>query len=174
MIGLGNINLFRLRKLITNKLITNTEGMISSISFDKISLHSNTSKTLTAIRLFLAAFFIFSGGAKFWSLSSFIRMLASYSFIPEIFVNFFSYGIPAIEIVLGVFLLFAYHVPKVSFSLLIMVFIYTVVAFIKYQNGEITNCGCFGELIERRNDWRLFVENTGVMFLLALVSRYKT
>lgn len=66
-------------------------------------------------------------------------------------------------------LLIAYSIKRVSLSLLVLVFVFTVVAFVRYQNGQVGNCGCFGQLIERSNNWRLFVENTALMIFLAAI-----
>ena len=129
---------------------------------------------ITILRGLLGAFFVFSGGAKYWFLSSFAETLGRYRLIPEIAVPLFAWGIPAVEIALGLLLLIAWRVPKITLSLLIMVFIFTIAAFIKYQNGQVADCGCFGELLERKNNWVLFAENTGLMILLAVIHYLET
>jgi len=129
-----------------------------------------TSQTFQMIlRVLLGCFFVFSGIAKFWTLSSFREILLTYKFIPEIAIPLFVYGIPIIEVVLGLMLLVAHCIKKVSLFLLVLVFVFTVVAFVKYQNGQVGNCGCFGQFIERKNNWWLFVENTALMIFLSVI-----
>lgn len=123
----------------------------------------------TTLRVLLGCFFVFSGIAKFWMVSSFGEVLLTYGFIPEMAIPLFAYAIPIVEIALGSMLLAAYSIKKVSLSLLVLVFIFTIAAFIKYQNGQAGNCGCFGQLIERSANWRLFAENTVLMILLATI-----
>ena len=123
----------------------------------------------TLMRFLLGAFFMLSGMFKFLSLSSFTETLAGYNFLSEFLVLLLTYGIPAIEVGFGLLLFIAWRVPEVSLSLLVVVFIFTVAAFLKYQNGQIGDCGCFGEVLERENNWRLFVENTGLMILLGIL-----
>lgn len=129
----------------------------------------STNNIIAVVRILVAAFFIFSGGAKFWSFSSFSDTLSGYGFLPQILLPLFTYGIPAFEIAGGLLLLIGWRVSQVSLSLLIMILIFTIAAFIKYQNGQIADCGCFGELLERKNNWVLFFENTFLMILLAIL-----
>lgn len=129
---------------------------------------------ITILRGLMGAFFVFSGGTKYWFLPSFAETLGGYRLIPEIAMPLFAWGIPAVEIALGFLLLIAWRVPKITLSLLIMVFIFTIAAFIKYQNGQVADCGCFGGLLERKNNWVLFAENTGLMILLAVTHYLET
>lgn len=121
------------------------------------------------MRLLLGAFFMLSGILKFWSFASFSKTIAGYNFLTEVIVSFVAYGVPIIEIGFGLLLFLDWHVSEVSLSLLILVFIFTAVSFVKYQNGQVGNCGCFGDIIERRNNWQLFAENTALMIMLGIL-----
>jgi hypothetical protein len=66
-------------------------------------------------------------------------------------------------------LFLALRVSEISLSLLILVFIFTTVSFIKYQNGQVGNCGCFGDIVERKNNWQFLVENTVFMIMVGIL-----
>lgn len=121
------------------------------------------------LRFMLGLVFIFSGATKFWSLSSFSETLQIFSYLSDVIISFLLISIPAAEVILGSFLIGAYRLSLTSFTLLLMVFLFTVVTFQNYQNGQLMDCGCFGGFIERQNNWRLFVENTVLISLLAIV-----
>lgn len=124
-------------------------------------------KVITLLRVLIGVFFIFSGGSKFWSSSSFMNVLSNYGLIPEILLPIVSFSISTIEIGLGLLLVFG--VPKVSLLLLVLVFIFTIATYLKYQGGQVADCGCFGVLLERKINWRFFVENTSLMLLLVII-----
>jgi uncharacterized membrane protein YphA (DoxX/SURF4 family) len=121
------------------------------------------------LRILLGLFFVFSGLAKFVSLPAFHEVLASYAIVPEFLRTVLLYSIPGLECLLGVFLLIKFRSAATSFMLLLLVFIFTVAAYLKYQSGQIADCGCFGTLLERKNDWKLFAGNTLLMVLLSVV-----
>jgi|AntRauTorcE11897_2_1112592.scaffolds.fasta_scaffold25846_3 uncharacterized membrane protein YphA (DoxX/SURF4 family) len=126
-------------------------------------------RTILFLRILLGLFFISSGIAKFWWLPAIEEALLGYTVVPHFLISVLLYGTPCVECIFGFFLLVKYRLGQVNFMLLLLVFIFTVAAFTQYESGQGGYCGCFGSLIERKNDWRLFAGNTFLMVLLSIV-----
>ena len=54
-------------------------------------------------------------------------------------------------------------------TILVVLLIFTIVSAYRYIIGDVSDCGCFGKIIERKNDWVLIVENSFVMILLSII-----
>jgi hypothetical protein len=49
-----------------------------------------------------------------------------------------------------------------------MMLLFTAVSAYRYYTGDVSDCGCYAKFLKRENDWKLIVENTLIIFLLAL------
>ncbi|MHB2153941.1 MauE/DoxX family redox-associated membrane protein [Calditrichota bacterium GD2] len=46
--------------------------------------------------------------------------------------------------------------------------VFTALSAYKYFSGDISDCGCFGKLLQRKTDEKLFIENALLMVLFTL------
>jgi hypothetical protein len=49
-----------------------------------------------------------------------------------------------------------------------MMLLFTAVSAYRYYTGDVSDCGCYAKFLTRQNDWKLILENTLIIFLLAL------
>jgi hypothetical protein len=59
--------------------------------------------------------------------------------------------------------------PKtISVLAMLMLVVFTAVSGYRYITGDVSDCGCFGKILQRKNDWTLLLENSVLMFFLAI------
>jgi uncharacterized membrane protein YphA (DoxX/SURF4 family) len=80
-----------------------------------------------------------------------------------------SFIIPYSELILGMMLILNLYSRLAVIALIGMLLIFTGISAYSYATGNISDCGCFGKLLKRQNDWKLLLENTAVLFLLGLM-----
>lgn len=100
-------------------------------------------------RFFLGILFLISGGEKLLSpVQNFVYVIQSYELIPTQFEIFIAYAIPAMEIIVGIFLLLGLWIRFSLYGaqILFLTFI-GVVAQALIRHLPVDECGCFGELI---------------------------
>ena len=100
---------------------------------------------------------------------SFGKVVLSYNLLPKDWVVTLALVIPYAEFILGLALLLNLYPKTAAYAALGMVAVFTAVAMYRYASGDVSDCGCFGKLLERQNDWKLLLENTAVLFLLGLL-----
>ena len=98
-----------------------------------------------AIRLFLAAIFLYSGVVKASSSAQFALALAPFTLIPETWIHPLSVLLPCAEIAGGAFIL----VPRTKTfgACLVLGLCLVFVSALSWAlaNGIIVNCSCFGQ-----------------------------
>ncbi|MDZ7362382.1 MAG: DoxX family membrane protein [candidate division KSB1 bacterium] len=124
----------------------------------------------TTLRVLVGLIFVISGCAKFWNLYTFADSLSNYAVLPKFLVVPASVLIPLFEVASGLMILINCYLRILSRALIIMILGFTVVTFAKYLSGDVTDCGCFGRLFERKNDWSLVAENFLLILMLGFVS----
>lgn len=121
----------------------------------------------STLRIVIAIVFIVSGAAKLWDIYGFSVVVRGYWPLPESLVIPISMLIPFAEVVLGAMLLIDLHSQVATLSLLTMVLAFTGLSAFRYLGGNISDCGCFGELARRKIGGGLFIENALLIIALS-------
>ena len=122
----------------------------------------------TSLKIILGLFFIVSGLFKIFDPASFGKIILSYDMVPKNWIIPLAIIIPYVELGIGLAFLLNLFPKLVSSFAIILMIVFTAISMYKYIQGDVSDCGCFGRLIERKNDWNLLVENTIVVFLLGI------
>jgi uncharacterized membrane protein YphA (DoxX/SURF4 family) len=94
------------------------------------------------LRLGLAALFIFGGVSKLLDPKAFAKILSKYDLVPEILLPVVAVGLPLLETVAGIGLVFDVKGSLAVISALLALFI--VVLWYGVLSGLAVDCGCFG------------------------------
>ncbi|MBP7230378.1 MAG: DoxX family membrane protein [Syntrophaceae bacterium] len=94
------------------------------------------------IRFALAALFIYGGVVKLFDAKDFAATISTYDLIPELFLPVVAIGLPIVEVIAGMALLFdriwGHHLITVLLAMFVFVLGYGVL-------GDLNvDCGCFG------------------------------
>jgi len=95
-----------------------------------------------AVRISLAALFIYGGGIKLLDPKAFARTISAYDLVPEMLLPVAAIGLPLVETIAGLGLLFDIRLSLAVISSLIGMFI-LVLGYGVLQNLAV-DCGCFG------------------------------
>jgi uncharacterized membrane protein YphA (DoxX/SURF4 family) len=122
-----------------------------------------------ALRLALGLLFLVAGLAKVLDMPAFVRAIGQYDFVPlhweAPLATLIAYG----EVTLGLMLLLDFYRRFALAAGSILILLFSAVSLYQYlQTGSAADCGCFGKLLARQNNWQLFVENA-VIFAALLV-----
>jgi uncharacterized membrane protein YphA (DoxX/SURF4 family) len=103
-----------------------------------------------AVRLALAAIFIYAGSAKLMDPKAFARIISHWDLVPEFFLPVVAIGLPLIEVLAGIALIFDMRVGLHTISGMMIMFIFVLGYGLLL--GLDVDCGCFGaqELLERQ------------------------
>ena len=98
----------------------------------------------TTARLVLGGVWIWAGLAKFADPDSAVRATRAYQILPEVLVKPFAWGLPLVEIALGILLLvgLASRAAAACSALILVVFIAGIASV--WARGLQIDCGCFG------------------------------
>ena len=94
------------------------------------------------VRAALAALFIYGGGIKLLDPKAFARIISAYDLVPEMLLPVVAVGLPLVETIAGLGLLFDIRLSLAVISSLIGMFI-LVLGYGVSQNLDV-DCGCFG------------------------------
>ncbi len=120
------------------------------------------------LRIVLGIFLSLSGLAKIMDLASFGKAVNSFGLFPSTWVVLVTIVIPYLELVLGLMLLLNFYAKPAYVTALTMLIVFTALSAYKYFTGDISDCGCFGKLLQRKTDEKLLIENALLMVLFAL------
>lgn len=97
-----------------------------------------------AARLLLGGVFVYAGALKLPDPAASVRAVRAYRVLPEAVVPAVGYGLPVLEVALGVLLLLglAVRFTAVLTGLLLIVFIAGMAS--AWARGLTIDCGCFG------------------------------
>lgn len=127
----------------------------------------NNKRFQLILRIILGLFLSFSGVAKIMDLSAFGRAVNSFGLLPSTWVVLVTITIPYLELVLGLMLLLNLYAKPAYVTALTMLIVFTALSAYKYFSGDISDCGCFGKLLQRKTDEKLLIENALLMVLFA-------
>ncbi len=131
---------------------------------------------LFAVRLLLGLLFIYSGIIKIDDTGYFVKSLDNYKLVPPEFVNIFALLIPAVELIVGAFLLLGIFVKETALVADIMMIVFIVVIITAIARGLDIECGCFGTSDGTRVGLIKIIENffilTGCVLLSVFGSQF--
>lgn len=133
---------------------------------DKIALIIENKNFPLFLRLLMGVVFIASGMSKIISPGDFGKIIYSYNIVSKEWVVMLTFIIPYSELILGMMLILNLYPRIAGALLLLMLLIFTGASAYNYALGNVTDCGCFGKLFKRQNDWKLIVENTAMLLIL--------
>ena len=93
------------------------------------------------LRLGLACIFIYAGFIKLLDPRAFAHAIAQYDLIPEGLLPLVAVGLPALELLAGVGLIFEVRGSLTIIALLLLIFL-VILGYAIWQNLDI-DCGCF-------------------------------
>lgn len=126
----------------------------------------NKGKIYFFFRIVISAVLIVSAVGKIYGIVDFGRVVYSYNLLPDNLIIPVTYLVPYLELSIGLMILLNLQPQWAYAAGIVMLTIFTVVSFIRYINGDISDCGCFGSIIKRQNDWKLFLENSVLVVLI--------
>jgi len=127
-----------------------------------------TKRFQLTLRIALGLFLSFSGLAKIMDLAAFGKAVNSFGLLPSNWVVLVTIAIPYLELILGLMLLLNFYARPAYVTALTMLIVFTAFSAYKYFSGNISDCGCFGKLLQRKTDEKLLIENALLMALFAL------
>lgn len=103
------------------------------------------------VRIALAVLFIYAGTLKLMSPKAFARVISQYDLLPEPLLPVVAIGLPIIEVLAGIALIFDLRSGLHGVSGLILLFVF-VLGYGVYNEMDV-DCGCFGpeELANQRS-----------------------
>jgi uncharacterized membrane protein YphA (DoxX/SURF4 family) len=134
---------------------------VNRIKFIRSALSSPW--TDRAIRWGLGLIFIYAGGSKLLAPRAFARVISGYDLIPEPLLPVVAIGLPALELLAGVGLIFKIRGSLPVISGLLLLFI-AVLGYGIWQDLDV-DCGCFTpeELAEKDGLKRAFYRDLAMM-----------
>ncbi|MEO0254430.1 MAG: MauE/DoxX family redox-associated membrane protein [candidate division WOR-3 bacterium] len=103
----------------------------------------NKKTILFLIEVILGVLFIYSGYTKLINIFEFSLTVAKYGILPLKIINLFSLTLPFIEIFSGFFLISGFLREGAYFSLIFLIFIFTLAIIYVIIKGKVFECGCF-------------------------------
>jgi uncharacterized membrane protein YphA (DoxX/SURF4 family) len=94
------------------------------------------------IRITLAGIFIYGGAMKLMAPKAFARTISHYDMVPELLLPFIAIGLPAVEVLAGVALIFDLRPGLYGITAMMAIFI-VVLGYGVFNEMDI-DCGCFG------------------------------
>ena len=124
-------------------------------------------------RLFVGLLFIFSGLIKSNDPLGFgYKLLEYFEVLHVSFLNDFATSIAillcALEIILGVLVLFGFWIKKVAWGLLLLILFFTFLTFYSAFFEVVTSCGCFGDAIPL-TPWQSFAKDLVLLSLILII-----
>jgi len=118
------------------------------------------------ISVLIGILFLYSGILKILNPFEFSLTVAKYGILPEKFINIFSIIIPFLEIFSGFFLLIGVFIRGSSFTISLLLLIFTIAIFYVTIKGYSFECGCF-EIMgkESKTGILLIISNLILLFL---------
>lgn len=98
----------------------------------------------TAARLVLAAVWIWAGWPKFLDTEGTVRSVRAFQLLPEAAVRPFAYGLPVLELVLGLLLLVGLGTRLAGALTAALMIMFIVGIASAWARGLSIECGCFG------------------------------
>ena len=124
------------------------------------------------LRVVLGGLFILSGILKLLDVPAFEKVVREFDVLPEFLVPLFSFCLPAVELVCGLCVLtgFFLHEALLFIMLQLIAFIAVIVPNLGSQD-LISDCGCFGGLLDSRVGPGLLLRDLALLAAAAALYR---
>lgn len=122
------------------------------------------------VRFALGSVFVYSGFIKLIDPKAFAKLISHYDLVPESLLAPFAIGLPALEFLAGLGLIFAVRGSlSIIFSLLIM---FVIVLWYGVLNNLYIDCGCFSpqEIKSHASLWHAFYRD--LIMIVAVLYLY--
>ena len=127
---------------------------------------------LLALRLGIAAVFIYAAIDKIIHPDRFADVVRDYDLLPDALVNPFAVCLPWVELVLGVFLVAGVWVPGAALLAAGLTVMFMVAVGINLGRGEDFHCGCFSTSQEGAGEgWSLMWKDALLLLATAALLR---
>jgi hypothetical protein len=123
----------------------------------------NSSRFYSLARIILGSVFIWAGGVKLVAPRAFARIVSAYALVPDVLLVPVAIGLPAIELLAGIALVFDVRGSLKVVSGLLMMFL-MVLGYGILKNTDV-DCGCFTtqEIHARAALWIAFLRDLGLL-----------
>jgi protein-disulfide isomerase/uncharacterized membrane protein YphA (DoxX/SURF4 family) len=95
-------------------------------------------------RVALAATWFYSAVAKMAAPETFIRAIRAYRLVPESWAVPLGYGVPVLELVMGIFFLVGFSIRASAVISCLRIIVFTTAIVSAWARGLQIDCGCFG------------------------------
>lgn len=114
-------------------------------------LESTTRWSYRLLRIVLGGIFIYSGAVKLMDVKGFARMISLYDLVPDQFLAPLAIGLPTVELIAGIGLLF--EVPGALSAIFGMLLMFCTILWYGILKDLDIDCGCFSteELAEQNS-----------------------
>ena len=132
-------------------------------------LNTITFWSYNLLRVLLGGIFIYSGAVKLLDVKGFARMISLYDLVPEQFLAPVAIGLPALELVAGIGILF--EIPGALSAIFAMLLMFCSILWYGILKDLDIDCGCFstaelkGQNSLRQALYRDFVMIAGCCYL---------
>jgi uncharacterized membrane protein YphA (DoxX/SURF4 family) len=99
-----------------------------------------------ALRLLASGIWLVAGVAKLLDVTAFEQQISGYQMLPDSLVTPAAYGIPLLEIVLGLYLLVGALVRPAAIVSCCLMLLFIIAPGQAWARGLALDCGCFGDL----------------------------
>lgn len=126
----------------------------------------------TALRLVLGSAFLYAGLIKLPDPAASLRAVRAYRLLPESLVPAFGYGLPVLELLIGIVLLAGLHVRLGALLALGLLAVFTAAIISAWARGLQIDCGCFstgGEVSSGETNYGTEVLRDVALLLMAAV-----
>ena len=105
------------------------------------SLNTVTSWFYLFLRIVIGGIFIYSGAIKLLDVKGFARMISLYDLVPEQFLAAVAIGLPSLELVAGIGILF--EIPGALAAIFAMLLMFCTILWYGILQDLDIDCGCF-------------------------------
>jgi uncharacterized membrane protein YphA (DoxX/SURF4 family) len=126
----------------------------------------------TGARLVLGGVFVVAGALKIPDPAAAVRAVRAYRLLPEPLVAPVAFGLPVIEIAVGLALLLGVFVRTAAIAAAVLLVVFLVAVGSAWARGLQIDCGCFGtggEVAAGKTAYPLEVFRDGALLLAALL-----
>ena len=102
------------------------------------------------VRLVAAGIWLAAGIAKAFELEHFRQQVSLFKLLPGALVTPFAYGLPFVEIFVGIYLLLGLLVTPAALVTCVLMVAFLIAQTQAWARGLILDCGCFGALAQQR------------------------
>ncbi len=143
------------------------------MDYSHIRLFLHNKRLQSGLRITLGLIFLVAGLAKIFDMAGFVQTINQYDIVPANFHPSLAMLIAYGEVALGLMLLLSFYQRLALFAGSILIVLFSGVSLYYYlKTGNTADCGCFGKLLARQNNWQLFVENAVILGALLVCWKF--